>query len=607
MNTKKVLSRLKEKIRKKETKKQKKSSPNIFDFYYNEKIKPNSILLEPIGKWAKGNLVYVVFCLASGTYGAMDIYYSVNENTIEFTKAFFDHRGIKNINYVIAGSQDYFKALSSCKYLINEADFPNYWIKKPKQVYVNIWHGTPLKKIGLAQQTKQIHLECNRQRNFNIADYILCPNNFTRDVILDDFYVRNTSKAKLIMKGYPRTGKLLEADNKAVDCNEYKIAFMPTWREGKRVEEQHEAILYFLSKMDQKLTHGEHLYVNLHHKILEQYNINYEEFYHISPFPKDKDVYEVLCQIDCLITDYSSLMFDFAVTKKPIILYCTDLMQYERERGFYFDIHKLPFPIVDTVENVKECIESFRKDGTNFNYQDKKMICDFSEYDDADNTEALIQTFLQKRRKHTEAIQRTYHGKSTIIYSETMDGRLQTKRLQDDLMAMTREEGSVYLSYECAKVKEDITSAYPLLQQIPSFGCKGKHPLTSHQKSVKRKYDRGTISRKEMIRELKSAFKISREKRYGKIKIDTWLIFDCSDYLTFYEFSTYPGKKLLILSEKILELIQTDVRVKDAVDYYVKKCKDVFAFQKKEAVLFRTIYDFSRHVRVIQSFDEVFS
>lgn len=77
--------------------------------------------------------------------------------------------------------------------------------------------------------------------------------------------------------------------------------------------------------------------------------MDYSKYKHIKPFPKEYETYDFLSICDILVTDYSSVFFDFAITKKKIILFTYDLNEYMEERGTYFSIEELPFPIVETV------------------------------------------------------------------------------------------------------------------------------------------------------------------------------------------------------------------------------------------------------------------
>lgn len=88
---------------------------------------------------------------------------------------------------------------------------------------------------------------------------------------------------------------------------------------------------------------------------------NYE---HIYPFPSGVDKYEFLNSVDALITDYSSVFFDYSITRKPIILYMYDYEEYMHDRGMYFDIKELPFRKIYDKEALRDCLvnETFRED-----------------------------------------------------------------------------------------------------------------------------------------------------------------------------------------------------------------------------------------------------
>lgn len=78
---------------------------------------------------------------------------------------------------------------------------------------------------------------------------------------------------------------------------------------------------------------------------------------------KYPDMQELLAAADLLITDYSSCMFDMAIARKPCILYVPDLHEYiEHERGLYFDLRELPFPLAETMDELREVIRSFNRE-----------------------------------------------------------------------------------------------------------------------------------------------------------------------------------------------------------------------------------------------------
>src|SRR5699024_10068438 len=75
----------------------------------------------------------------------------------------------KNVKFIVKESEDYLHYLTKCKYLINNATFPTYFTKKPNQIYVNTWHGTPLKAMGLDINQNLLESQ-NTIRNFLSSD-----------------------------------------------------------------------------------------------------------------------------------------------------------------------------------------------------------------------------------------------------------------------------------------------------------------------------------------------------------------------------------------------------------------------------------------------------
>ena len=130
---------------------------------------------------------------------------------------------------------------------------------------------------------------------------------------------------------------------------------MPTWRGvvGKvETEEQVLEVQNYLLQMDEMLSDDELLLVRLHPFGAKA--IDYNKFRHICAFPDGYDPYDVLNMVDCLITDYSSVFFDFSNTGKKIVLFVYDKEQYLDDRGIYVQLDSFPFP---QVQNVSELVK----------------------------------------------------------------------------------------------------------------------------------------------------------------------------------------------------------------------------------------------------------
>lgn len=551
-------------------KKQKKYKKGLLDHYFSESVDDRAIFLEGLGKWPKGSLVYVIREIASGKYGDFDLYFSVTENTADMSREYFEAAGISGIECVISGSGRYKQVLAFAKYLINEADFPNYWIKKKEQIYVNIWHGTPLKKLGVAREDKLIHDEGNHQRNFIMADYILCPNDYTRDVILDDYCARDHTKAKLIMQGYPRTSELLKAPDSDPAPGKQVIAFMPTWREGNRQDVQIRDMNVFFREMDSRLDDDQVMFVNLHHKI--EADIDLGPFSRIRKFPEGVDVYDFLRNADILITDYSSIMFDYAVTRRKIILYCPDLNIYSNDRGFYFSVEDLPFPKVTDTEQLTEELRRGKE------YDDSLFMEKFCCYESPDNAKHLCDVWLSSDKSDTKVEEATGAcARKVLLYSDSLSAGSVTDLLYNYYSVHDENDYHAYLSFKNRLVSENMASAYPLIENRFIIGCKGSQLFTKEQKPVRNDYLSGGTSFRKMMSSLESAYAVEQSRRYPGCDFALWLLCDTSNYDTVLGFSHFSGPKALLLHNAMTDAAEEDAHLRDAVRYYCKHCDHIFA------------------------------
>lgn len=265
--------------------------------------------------------------------------------------ALFDEYGLK-ADFVERDSDRYKSELARCKFLFTDNSFPTYMVKREGQVCVNTWHGTPLKCLGLSDIDNSLKSFANIQKNYLMSDYALFPNDFVRDVFLDDYQLRKLYSGELVMLDYPRNGifRDVERASKIRSDSGYGpehqlIAYMPTWRGAGRMAEEQEQIVRIeahLSEIDQGLDDGQTFFVNLHFLVSDK--IDYSKYRHVRPFPVSLETYDFLAICDCLVSDYSSVIFDYAATGKPIVLFTYDLDEYEKDRGLYVSVDELPFP-----------------------------------------------------------------------------------------------------------------------------------------------------------------------------------------------------------------------------------------------------------------------
>ncbi|TAH72109.1 MAG: glycosyltransferase family 2 protein [Anaerolineaceae bacterium] len=327
--------------------------------YEKLNILPNDIFLESKhGEDIAGNIFALLKELSKDKYKAYNVKLAITPvNRASFRKLLEDY-DINKVDMVDIYSRDYDRVLASAKYLITDTSFPPYFIKKPDQIYLNTWHGTPLKAMGRIVPNREYALG-NIQRNFMIADYLLFQNNFSRDVFMRDYMIKGIYPGEILVSGYPRNSLLLNdlrrdyIRNKCNITNKRVIVYMPTWRgllTNKDTDKQLRQLDGFFADIDSKLDDSDVFYVKLHPYVKDK--VDYSGYSHIREIPASYETYDFLTAADVLVTDYSSIMFDFGVTGRKMILFAYDKEEYLNDRGLYLDLDELGLPITESVDEL---------------------------------------------------------------------------------------------------------------------------------------------------------------------------------------------------------------------------------------------------------------
>ena len=384
-------------------------------------IDEKAILLESQQGGALGGNIFALLkeLCENEAYKEYRLYLSCTEVALKERKNFLERYGLQHrVTVVSLGRNEYFKVLATAKYLINDNTFIFVFMKRPEQVYLNTWHGTPLKTLG--KKIKQDFAGIgNAQHNLLTADYLLYPNEFTKNLMIEDYMLSNLGHAKVWLTGYPRNSVFLSDNRREQIRKECGIeqmevyAYLPTWRGviGKVTSGQQNARLYeYLKELDTKLKDNQRVYVKLHPVSVKE--IDLSAFHKVVPFPANEyDTYEFLNATDGLITDYSSVFFDYAVSRRKIILFTYDKEEYIADRGFYFSLDELPFPQVNTVDGLVACMNAEKS------YDDTKFLNTFCAYEHEDITNVVLQRFLYN--KPSDFIQESEiedNGKPNIIF-----------------------------------------------------------------------------------------------------------------------------------------------------------------------------------------------
>lgn len=370
--------------------------------YKYSKVKPDVILFESFhGKSISDSPLHMLRAFLDDPRSkGFRIYYTSTAANLAAHRKLVDALGLDRVELVTIESRRYAKLLATAEYLVNNSSFPAYFIRRPEQHYIQTWHGTPLKTLG-KQMRLGIESMYNVQHNFLQADMLTFPNEFTRDALMRDYNLQDLYTGKAALVGYPRNRVFFDEEKAAEIRKRYGLegvetfAYMPTWRGANNytvdVGNYRSQVKRFLTKIDAVLRDDQKMFYNFHTMVASK--MGTFEFKHIFPFPEDADNYEFLNAMDVLVTDYSSVFFDFSITRRPIVLFVYDKDEYLEERGMYLDIEDLPFPKARTIKELTKMIESGAYRDSSYAGSDYER--QFLAYDSPDNAHKCIDLLFE--------------------------------------------------------------------------------------------------------------------------------------------------------------------------------------------------------------------
>ncbi|EGQ1787023.1 CDP-glycerol glycerophosphotransferase family protein [Staphylococcus pseudintermedius] len=389
--------------------------------YHSTSIKPHQILYQVRDGKSITDSPYAIF-LGLNAHETFSNYQHIwvvdHPDTLVFYQEKF--KVFQNVSFVIKESNEYLKALTESKFLINNATFPAYFTKKPEQVYINTWHGTPLKHMGFDVKNN-LKGSQNTMKNFLASDYMISPNAHTTNIFKHAFKLDGLYSGEILEIGYPRID--LTINTTANEAREYLaehlnlkknpiILYCPTWR-GKNVNDPENSLLNIFEEiklLNQKLPHQ--VLVKVHPFVYSKA----KEMPELKPYlvPDFLDTNQLMPAVDLMITDYSSIFFDFLVTDKPIVFYVPDLDKYQNERGVYIDLCALPGPVADNIQDVITLVsnESYKDADVQEKYA--KFKHNFVNYENGSVTERLIESVFLNQQD-TSSKNASHHQKEKIL------------------------------------------------------------------------------------------------------------------------------------------------------------------------------------------------
>jgi len=320
------------------------------------------------------------------------------------------------------GSMGYYRAFRQAKWWVVNDLIPPTINKRTNQVMLQCWHGTPLKRLraDIIENTLNAtnsYSDFLRMNKHDIPrwDHLISPSEYASTMFTSAFELKKYHKTNILAEvGYPRNETLFSPDQEHLDdirrdlglpSDKKILLYAPTWRDDlydlKRGFYYQPSVDF--DALQRALSDDYVLLFRAHCYNKEHFDFNrYEGFvYDVSAIDSINALYLLS---DILITDYSSVFFDYANLERPVIFFMYDRAHYERElRGFYLSLAELPGDIVTTEDEVIAILNNL----SGYSQRWKAALSEFrrkyAPLDDHSPTQAIInQVFLQE----------TLHGKS---------------------------------------------------------------------------------------------------------------------------------------------------------------------------------------------------
>ena len=264
------------------------------------------------------------------------------------------------VEYVVAGTKDYYRLIARARYLVNNVNFPNELVKRDGTIHVQTHHGTPLKKMGLDLRDAFV---AGKRMDFDKLlrrcarwDYSITANPFSTEM----WKTAYPADYETLEVGYPRNDVLVNAtaDDVAairsrlgIEPGRIAVLYAPTHREY----EQEFVPVLAPARLAAELGPRFLVLKRVHYFYRGDAPEAEEGVLDVSRHPS---IEELCLAADVLVTDYSALMFDYAVLDRPIVIHAPDWEDYSRLRGTYFDLLAEPPGVVTRTD--EELVAAFR-------------------------------------------------------------------------------------------------------------------------------------------------------------------------------------------------------------------------------------------------------
>ena len=298
---------------------------------------------------------------------------------------FVDNKSVKvdgNCKVVKRFSLKYYYYMNRSKYLCLNMRQPKNVPIRDEMIILATWHGTPLKRLGFDMEdvhSATANHKAYVKKNSARWNYMLSDNPFSTEKFMSAFKV---SRSQILESGYP-ANDILYAENKEEIANELReklgipkdkktILYAPTWRDDDYTEGGHYnfKLALDLNRLKKEIGDEYVILLRMHYYIIDSLDLTGLTDFAIN-VSSYSDISEIYLVSDIVLTDYSSVFFDYANLRRPVLFYTYDYDKYKDVlHGFYLDMMKdLPGPVYMTEDEVIDAIKNIDK--INDEYKDK--------------------------------------------------------------------------------------------------------------------------------------------------------------------------------------------------------------------------------------------
>ncbi|WP_313543668.1 glycosyltransferase [Leifsonia aquatica] len=323
--------------------------------------------------------------------------------------------GDGRVSFVRYGSAAYYRALATSEYLVNNATFPPDFSKRPGQVYLNTWHGTPLKRMGYDIEDGALGT-ANIIRNFVQSDYLLSANPFMSEQMYETAYkLTGIYRGAIVEEGYPRIDRQFLDDPARDDVRARLVAagiplgdrkvvlYAPTWKGATfgRPTDDLDELLDHIHRIEEQIDTSRYAVLLKTHQSVHKLAAHRPELQRLL-VPNEIPTNLVLGVSDLLISDYSSIFFDFLQTGRPIVFFTPDLADYAGTRGLYFEPEEWPGPVYESAREVGEQIARIAADDDRVPEEARERYASmqerFTPYEDGHAAERVVDIVFRRAR-----------------------------------------------------------------------------------------------------------------------------------------------------------------------------------------------------------------